>query len=87
MRCSKIGSEQGKFMSDKKAGLASLSQGRSDLHSIDPRVIKIKEGWNCRDTADAETKEHIERLALSIAENWSSRTNHGLLGRRGSVGY
>lgn len=55
-------------MSDKKGGLASLSTGRKDIHSIDPRVIKIKDGWNCRDINDAETKEHIERLALSIAE-------------------
>ena len=55
-------------MSDKKSGLASLAVGRTDLLQIDPRVIKIKEGWNCRDVNDAETKEHIERLALSIAE-------------------
>lgn len=55
-------------MSDKKGGLASLSTGRKDIHSIDPRKIEIMDGWNCRDINDAETKEHIERLALSIAE-------------------
>ena len=29
-----------------KTGLASLSQGRSDLFNVDPRQLHIKQGWN-----------------------------------------
>lgn len=55
-------------MAEKKTGLASISEGRSDIHRIDPRLLKIKDNWNCRDEQSAETKAHIEMLALSIAE-------------------
>lgn len=65
----KLKSNEGEMkMSDKKGGLASLAQGRKDILSIDPRQIQIMDNWNCRDANDAETKEHIERLSLSIAE-------------------
>jgi ParB family transcriptional regulator, chromosome partitioning protein len=55
-------------MSNTKAGIASIAEGRSDLLRIDPRKILVKEGWNCRDVDAADTKEHVEQLALSIAE-------------------
>src|SRR5882672_2826443 len=51
-----------------KQGLASISQGRSDMYRLDPRVIKVKDGWNCRDLNAQDTKDHIESLAQSIAE-------------------
>ena len=55
-------------MSEKKTGLASISEGRSDIHRIDPRLLKIRDNWNCRDEQSKETKDHIEMLALSIGE-------------------
>lgn len=51
-----------------KQGLGSLSAGRSDLYHIDPRIIGTDVDFNCRDINSKETKEHIESLALSIAE-------------------
>jgi ParB/RepB/Spo0J family partition protein len=51
-----------------KQGLGSVAQSRSDVYHIDPRVIKIEDGWNCRDVAAKETQDHIEALALSITE-------------------
>src|SRR5882672_7451651 len=51
-----------------KSGLASLSEGRSDLLRIDPRKLVIKDGWNSRDMTDPTNIEHVEQLALSIAE-------------------
>lgn len=52
----------------KTTGLASLSQGRSDLFKIDPRKINIKPGWNGRDMSSPENQEHVDTLARSIAE-------------------
>ena len=52
----------------KTTGLASLSEGRSDLFKIDPRKIQIKAGWNGRDMSDPTNKEHVDTLAKSIAE-------------------
>ena len=51
-----------------KQGLASISQGRSDMFRLDPTVIRVKDGWNCRDLSAADTQDHIASLALSIAE-------------------
>ncbi len=51
-----------------KTGITSLSQGRSDLLKIDPRQLHIKAGWNLRDMSAADTVEHIDMLAQSIAE-------------------
>ena len=51
-----------------KTGLASLSQGRSDLFNVDPRQLHIKQGWNNRDLTDPSNIEHIDMLARSIAE-------------------
>jgi ParB/RepB/Spo0J family partition protein len=55
-------------MANEKSGLASVSQGRSDIHKIDPRVILTRPGWNGRDFSDPENVEHIEKLARSIAK-------------------
>lgn len=52
----------------KTTGLASLSQGRSDLFKVDPRKIQIKVGWNGRDMGAIENQEHVDQLARSIAE-------------------
>ncbi len=52
----------------KTTGLASLSEGRSDLFKIDPRKIQIKAGWNGRDMSAPENQEHVDQLAKSIAE-------------------
>lgn len=52
----------------KTTGLASLSEGRSDLFKIDPRKIQIKVGWNGRDMSAVENQEHVDTLARSIAE-------------------
>ncbi len=38
------------------------------IHHIDPKTIKVRRGWNCRDFNDPENQEHIERLANSIRE-------------------
>ena len=51
-----------------KSGLASLSQGRSDLFRVNPRDLNIKSGWNQRDLTDPTNVEHIDTLAKSIAE-------------------
>ena len=55
-------------MSEKKTGLASISEGRSDIHRIAPSNIHIKAGWNSRDFKDAANIEHVQMLAQSIAE-------------------
>lgn len=51
-----------------KTGLASLSEGRSDIYKVDPRSLHIKANWNSRDLNAAENVEHIDQLAQSIAE-------------------
>lgn len=51
----------------KNSGIAQFSQGRSDVHRVDPRKLVIEPGWNTReDNADLEA--HIDMLAQSIAE-------------------
>lgn len=51
----------------KTSGIAQFSQGRSDIHRVDPRLLVITEGWNNRDESQ-ELTDHIEMLAQSIAE-------------------
>jgi ParB/RepB/Spo0J family partition protein len=55
-------------MANEKSGLSSISTGRRDIHSIDPRLILTRPGWNGRDFTDPENIEHIEKLAKSIAK-------------------
>src|SRR5580698_1123332 len=40
---------------------------RTDAYQIDPRILKVKAGFNPRDLTSQENKEHIEELAISIA--------------------
>ncbi len=55
-------------MAEKKSGLASISEGRSDVHRIDPRLLHVKPSWNGRDFSDPDNIAHVDELALSIAE-------------------
>jgi ParB family transcriptional regulator, chromosome partitioning protein len=52
----------------KTTGLASISEGRSDIHRINPKLIHVKNGWNSRDFKDPANVEHVQMLAQSIAE-------------------
>lgn len=51
----------------KVTGIAQFSQGRSDVHRVDPKLLVIKADWNTREET-AELLEHIDMLAQSIAE-------------------
>ena len=48
--------------------LKELAKGRSDIFLLDPRDIRVKDGWNSRSPDDPDNKEHVEGLARSIAE-------------------
>lgn len=48
--------------------LKDFSQGRTDVYKIDPRKLRIKEGWNSRDFSDPANMEHVKTLAASIRE-------------------
>lgn len=48
--------------------LKELSQGRTDVFKIDPRIIHIKDGWNSRDFNDPDNIEAVNIIARSIAE-------------------
>lgn len=50
-----------------KGGIASLAEGRTDVYSVDPRKLHVKEGWNSRDFSDPSNITHIDDLAQSIA--------------------
>lgn len=47
-------------------GIKAIAQGRSDLHRVDPKLIQVREGWNCRDFSDPENMDHVNRLVESI---------------------
>lgn len=51
----------------KTTGIAQFSQGKSEVHKVDPRLLVIKDGWNTREDTP-ELLEHIDMLAQSIAE-------------------
>jgi ParB family transcriptional regulator, chromosome partitioning protein len=51
----------------KTTGIASIAEGRSDLHRVDPRKLHVKDGWNAREQTE-ELAAHIDSLAQSIAE-------------------
>lgn len=51
----------------KDTGIAQFSQGKSDVHKVDPRLLIIEDNWNTRDDSP-ELLEHIDTLAQSIAE-------------------
>lgn len=48
--------------------LKDHAEGRTDVYKIDPRKIKIKEGWNSREATDPQNANHIAELAASIKE-------------------
>ena len=51
----------------KATGLASIAEGRSDIHRVSPYKITIRDGWNNREETE-ELLAHIDSLAQSIAE-------------------
>lgn len=51
----------------KTTGIAQFSEGRSDVHRVDPRKLFIKPNWNMREES-AELEAHVDMLAQSIAE-------------------
>lgn len=51
----------------KNTGIAQFSEGRSDIHRVDPRKLVIIPGWNTRDEGP-DLEAHIDMLAQSIAE-------------------
>jgi hypothetical protein len=54
---------------DARAGkLRVLSAARGDMFSLNPYLIEIKEGWNCREMSDPANQAHIDGLARSISE-------------------
>lgn len=55
-------------MATKTTGLGSISEGRTDIFKIDPRKLAIKPGWNSRDMSDPANIEHVDSLAMSIAQ-------------------
>lgn len=48
--------------------LKDHAEGRTDIYNIDPRKIKIKEGWNSREASDPANSTHVAELAASIKE-------------------
>lgn len=48
--------------------LKDFAEGRTDVYKIDPKKLKIKEGWNSRDFNDPANIEHVKTLAASIRE-------------------
>lgn len=53
--------------SEKQGGIRGLSSNRSDIFHINPLLLNIKSGFNCRNFEDVGNREHIEDLAASIA--------------------
>jgi len=51
-----------------KGGIKGLMKGRSDVFSIDPRVIEIDPTFNARDFTTPSNKAHVEWLEGSIEE-------------------
>lgn len=51
----------------KATGIAQFSQGRSDLHRVDPRLLIIDPSDDYRDQGP-ELDEHVDELAQSIAK-------------------
>lgn len=48
--------------------IKDISKGRTDLYRLDPRDLRVKPDWNNRDFTTPENMEHVESLAISIAE-------------------
>lgn len=52
---------------EKRADIKGLSSKRSDIYHVNPFLLKIKPGFNCRNFDDEENRKHIRELAESIA--------------------
>lgn len=50
------------------ATIKELALKRSDIFYVDPRVLKIKDGWNARSADDPANRAHVTELADSIAQ-------------------
>ena len=56
-------------MNKKKASrLRDLKVSARDQLMIDPRIIKIEDGFNPRNYDDPENREHLDELKRSIRE-------------------
>jgi ParB/RepB/Spo0J family partition protein len=51
----------------KNTGIAQFSEGKSEVFKVKPSLLVIEKNWNTRDDS-SELLEHIDQLALSIAE-------------------
>lgn len=54
---------------DRVGGIKGLQSGRSDTFRLNPYLIVVKQGLNCREINSAENQAHIDTLARSIAVN------------------
>lgn len=50
----------------KTTGLASIAERGFEGHMIDPRKLKVQDGWNSRDFNDPENSQYIEDLCANI---------------------
>lgn len=48
--------------------LKFVAQGGSRIYFVNPYVLRIKPGWNCRNHNSPENREHVLRLAGMIAK-------------------
>lgn len=53
-------------MTTKQGGIKDIAIGRSDIFRLDPRDIRVREGWNLRNTETAEYKAGIVDLKNQI---------------------
>ena len=52
----------------RTGGIREIAEGRSDVHRVNPFLIKIEPGFNAREIDAPSTQEHIDELAQSIAK-------------------
>jgi len=49
--------------------LKFVAQGGARIYYVNPYVLRIKPGWNCRDHNSASNREHVLKLAAMIAKD------------------
>ena len=54
---------------DRQGGIKGIHSGRSDTFRLNPYLIVVKKGLNCREISSVENQAHIDMLARSIAAN------------------
>ncbi|PZR59549.1 MAG: hypothetical protein DI537_53240, partial [Stutzerimonas stutzeri] len=52
----------------RTGGIKTLAEGRSDIHKVNPFLIRVEDGFNVRDFESPEVAEHVDNLAQSIAK-------------------